>query len=145
MLLIGQAPGRAGDPSVALDGRVGRRLAGLMGLTMEEYMGRVDRLNLLPAWTGRDGKGDAWDAERARENAEAILPSIRGRRAVLLGRNVAAAFGLKRVEWMTWTDLGGVEAAAIPHPSGIVLWWNDAENRRRASEFLRESLRRSSC
>ena len=44
-------------------------------------------------------------------------------------------------DWSMVVDVEDFEVAAvIPHPSGIVLWWNDPENRKRAGMFLRECL-----
>lgn len=142
LLLIGQAPGRGGDPSRPLEGRIGRRLAEMIGVSFDEYLLIAERTNLLTEWTGKKGKGDSWDALAARERASELRQVFPGRVAVLLGRNVARAFGLGDLEWLAWMDFCEGAVGAIPHPSGIVIWWNDPANRSRAFEFLREALGR---
>jgi uracil-DNA glycosylase len=137
LLLVGQAPSRTGDPTAVLQGRSGIWLADLMGVSLSEYLERTDRINLFDGWTGRSGKGDAWDAAAARERASAMVPGLSGRRVIFVGRNVTTAFGLPRLPWMTWTDAFGAKVSVTPHPSGIVRWWNDEVNRNAASSFLR--------
>jgi hypothetical protein len=141
-LLIGQAPSRSGDPSRPLEGRIGRMLAELAGIGIDEYMELTERTNLLGEWTGRaiGEKGDLWSSLAARERAEELVGLFPGRTAVLLGRNVARAFGLGQVPWLSWTDLGGGRVGVIPHPSGIMLWWNSMENRTMAGRFLLEAI-----
>lgn len=143
LLLIGQAPSRTGDPSVVLEGRIGRRLASLMNLSFACYLTRTERLNLFDEWTGRSGKGDAWNKEQALKRAEGIAPLLRDRRVVFLGRNVAEAFGAQNLLWLTWVRMESLESevAIVPHPSGIVLWWNNEENQKRASRFLSTAVR----
>ena len=141
LLLIGQAPGRKGDPSRPLEGRIARKLAELAGVSVEEWLRCTERTNLLREFPGKAGKGDAWPKERASRLAEETKSSLVGRVVLLLGRNVARAFGLSDLPWLTWTEVFGARVAAMPHPSGIVLWWNSAENREKASTFLREVLK----
>jgi len=141
LLLLGQAPGRNGDSRRPLEGRIGRRLAALGGLSFEEYLERTERTNLFDEWPGKNGKGDAWDAKEARRLADLSKPSLNGRRVIFVGRNVASAFGCSDLPWLSWRKLSGAKVAVIPHPSGIVLWWNDERNREDASVFLREALR----
>jgi len=138
LLLIGQAPGRNGDPRRPLEGRIAGKMAELAGVPVGEWLDRTERMNLLGEFRGKAGKGDAWDAELARKAADGMKKTIAGRRVLLLGRNVARAFGLVDLPWLTWMEAFGAVAGAIPHPSGIVLWWNSPENRERASAFLRE-------
>jgi len=138
LILIGQAPGRNGDPSRPLEGRNGRRLAKLAGIAEDEYLEITDRMNLLDRWPGKKGKGDEWPVAEAEASANEMLPNLSGRRVLLVGRNVAKAFGFGDLPWLEWRKLEGMEVAVIPHPSGIVLWWNDKENRQAAKKFLRE-------
>ena len=140
LLLIGQAPSRTGDPAAVLIGRSGIWLADLMGISLSEYVRRTDRVNLFDRWPGKNGKGDAWDIGEAGRRAVRLMPMLEGRQTIFLGRNAAAAFGMPKVPWMTWIVAFGGGVAVIPHPSGIVSWWNDAGNRAAASEFLRGAV-----
>ena len=101
-MIIGQAPGRQGTGE-PLSGKAGRRLAALCGLDLDAYLARFQRVNLLPVFPGKAGKGDRFPLPPAREAARALLPTLEGRRVVLLGGRVAAAFGLHRAP----RDLGG--------------------------------------
>lgn len=140
LLLIGQAPSRTGDPSKVLAGRAGVWIADLMGISLAEYLAWTDRMNLFDEWTGKGGKGDRWSLPEARDRASRMVPLLTGRRVIFIGRNVAAAFGEPRIGWMTWIERFEARVAAIPHPSGIVLWWNDQRNRSAAAEFLRKAF-----
>ncbi len=142
LLLIGQAPGKGdGGP---LEGRIGKRLAALAGISQEEYVERTERMNLLPHYPGENGKGDAFDPEEAARRALALMGEIKGRRVLFLGRSVAQAFGFgkKDLPILTWLKSPSLDAdvAVMPHPSGIVHWWNDEDNREAASQFLTMAL-----
>lgn len=140
LLLIGQAPSRTGDPSETLLGRIGLRLADLMGLSLDEYAARTERMNLFDCWPGKDGKGDRWDRAAARERTKELRHLLEGRRVLFVGRNVADAFGFAGLPFLEWSsnDELQVDAACIPHPSGIVMWWNEPDNRAAAREFLHD-------
>jgi uracil-DNA glycosylase len=140
--LIGEAPGRAPAPDGPLGGRCGRRLADLAGLSFEAYLGAVERRNLLPRNPGRAGaKGDAFPMREARARAWAFARSHAGRRAILLGRRVAAAFGRPDALYLIWSSLAPFsEAMIFPHPSGVNRWWNARENVLSAREVLRAAL-----
>jgi uracil DNA glycosylase superfamily protein len=159
ILLIGEAPGKSGRPMApALEGRAGRRLARLMGVSEEIYLRITDRVNLLPRWTGaRDDT--PWPAAQARRAAVRMIRSqLLDQRAgvVLLGRRVAAAFGVEPdLPWATpafvrpaldrdlraCQDLGLLtswivaleRAYVMPHPSGASRWWNSRRNRQYAN------------
>ena len=108
-----------------------------MGASIGDYLRNTDRRNLFDEWPGKDGKGDAWDAKEAKRRASVLKDRLVGRRVLFVGRRAAAAFGLRDLPWLTWKSVSrGTKVAAIPHPSGIVLWWNDRENRRAARSFL---------
>lgn len=141
LVLVGQAPGSAVQPSAPLEGRIGRMLSELIGVSFEEYLRGTERLNLITHWMGKAGKGDVWNPRAAERRAEKLKPELAGRTVVLLGRNVAEAFGLKRLHWMTFAEMNGAMAGVIPHPSGIVLWWNEEKNRLAASAFLKKAWR----
>lgn len=141
LLLIGMAPSRTGDPCRVLEGRTGVWLVDLMGLDLGEYLRLTDRVNLFDSWQGRrEGKGDLWPAREAAVRASGMLPLLVGRSVVLIGRCVAVSFGLPRMEWLTWTEVLGARLAVVPHPSGIVTWWNNRANVERAGAFLRDAV-----
>lgn len=98
--------------------------------------GSFDAVNLLGRWPGSAGKGSRFP------RCDHTLASIAGgRRALLLGRRVAASVGCGRVPYLRWVDVGGVEAAVVPHPSGVNRWWNDPANREAARLFFEDALR----
>lgn len=138
IVIVGQAPGkRPGEP---LAGASGRRLAALAGLDLDAFLGRVDRVNLLDEFPGKNGKGDAFDARAALARADQLREELAGRRVVLLGRLVARAFRLQddMYDWFQPVEVPpGVEVAVMPHPSGVSTWWNDEGNVNRASAFMK--------
>lgn len=146
-LLVGEGLNRAWeghrvtaamDRCLALTGRCGDRLADLAGMSVAEYLRVFDRTNLVRGYSG-----PRLTARRAREAADELRRSLGGRRVVLLGRTVAAAFGLSRdAEWFRWlpmsTEAGGpgvFRVVAAPHPSGLSRWWSDPLNVARARVF----------
>lgn len=143
MLLIGEAPSRTGDPGAPLSGRIGQRLADLSGLTLDEYLRATKRLNLFQQWHGAAGKGSAFPLDEAREAAFAVrLKHFRmGQRVLLLGKRVASAFGMRQPDYLKWYEVGGVQVAVIPHPSGINRWYNSESNRWKLCRFLAEHIR----
>lgn len=141
-LIIGQAPSRDSDPASPFSGKSGAMLAEIIGISHGEFLDRFDRRNLFPTYPGRgSGKGDRWPQTLARKRAIEMIPSLDGRAAVILaGSNVAHAFGVavRPLDWhFVNLDRASFSALVIPHPSGIVLWWNDPANRARASDVLR--------
>lgn len=135
-LIIGQAPSRRSDPSEPLSGNSGRRLAGLCGIDLATFLVRFDRINLIPAFPGAAEKGDRFvGAKEARALADALRPAIRGRRVVLLGFQVGAAFRFTGPAFAWERSLETEAVAMSPHPSGISLWWNDRWNAERARRF----------
>src|SRR5574337_1332446 len=92
LLLIGQAPGRTGDPSKPLSSL---RIAKTFGWTMQEYERHTERINLINRYPGRStSKGDLFPLGEAREAADKI--KLDGRKAILFGKGVARAFRIKR-------------------------------------------------
>ena len=146
-LIVAQAPSSKSDPAEPLSGQSGRRLADLAGLTFEAFLERFERVNLLPVYPGRQGKGDAFPMAEAREHAHQILVSHfrGGRRVVLLGRNVAAAFmgsmladDFPQLTWVGSAINHGFVVARCPHPSGVCRWWNEPKNVEAARAFWRK-------
>lgn len=142
-LFVGQAPARRGNPAAPLEGRVGQRLADLMGIEFAEYLDVTDRTNLLPKFPGRRREtgakrgGDHFPLKKAKWHARRL--KIEDRIVVLLGKGVARAFELD-VDFLTVHEHRGATVAIIPHPSGKNLWWNDPANVAAATDFLRGFL-----
>jgi hypothetical protein len=155
VILIGQAPGSDGDTR-PLTGTMGFKLAGLAGYTPvpdDEAVGRWwDRANVLDYYPGpADGKGHSFPTGYARIAAGAMWPRLTYDRVLFCGKAVLEAFRMaewgdtdrRRKDWrgqpeLLWfPDRDGRQFAWLPHTSGIVPWWNDPRNERRAAEFLR--------
>ncbi len=75
-----------------------------------------------------------------------LLPKLRGRTVVLLGQNVAGAFGAKGAAYMNWyemrnpqnmTEVVIAKCVVIPHPSGVNRHYNRPSNRDTVAKFLR--------
>lgn len=117
--IVGEAP--VGDvPALHPATRTGARLYRWIGDL------RVRRVNLLdsvnPAW-------DAADRKRAKDKARRI--ARRGGTIVLLGRNVAGAFGMTTAKFYAWQR----KRVCVPHPSGRSRHWNEQRNLRRAARW----------
>lgn len=142
-LLVGEASNLPGGE--VLRGASGRRLADLAGEDLDRFHELFECVNLLARWPGRSGgvKGHVFDPAAARRAAARL--DLRGRTVVLLGKRVARAFGLADPPWLQPLRLGRGEAAAfvVPHPSGIVRWYNEAGNRRAVGRLLRCILKRA--
>lgn len=140
-LLIGEASRvRDGRP---FDGRAGRFLGSLVGLSLEDFLARIEAVNLLKRWPGRQAvKGHLFPMDEAKRAVDRL--DLERRDVILAGKRVAAAFGLKEVKWLREVELGRGERSAvvIPHPSGIVRWWNEERNRRAVGRLLERFLRR---
>jgi len=116
-------------------------LAFLCGISIPEYLNTFERINLLRDWPGKQGKGDAFFLDEAKKVADRI--QLKGRMVVLLGKNVAKAFGVSQLPWMTWAELRDGRVAVLPHPSGLNLWYNVLENSKRAQKFMKYVLKKA--
>lgn len=139
ILIVGQAPGPNTDPAEPLwpepASSAGGRLASFAGLSPEEYLRKFERINLLNEFPGRRWKNaDTWAVEPGRVAASAIRPLLRGRRVILLGRNVSEAFGLD-APFHVWVGVDGFNAAVVPHPSGRSHWYRDSRNSSVSRQF----------
>jgi len=150
-LFVGQAPGRVAKRGArAFSGRVGSsaRLAKLAGTTVDGFLSRAETVNVLKAWPGKSGKGDAFPRPAARRGVNEILRSEafkRSTRVVFVGQAVWRAFlgpmVMRPCEWSSVFLRGHCpDVAYLPHPSGVNRWYNEPENRDRASAFLKEAL-----
>jgi len=140
-MIIGQAPSRTSDPGEPLSGNSGRRLADLCGIEFAVFLETFERKNLVDSYPGAAAKGDlVVDRVSARELAGRFRPMVTGRRVVILGLSTAAAFELTHRAFLFAPHWNG-QFAFSPHPSGVNLWWNDAENEKRARAFFSELAR----
>lgn len=139
LTIVGQAPGTHPryEPKYALfpypPGCAGWRLWKMTGLSRAEYVA-LDRRNLLNHFPG-----SGFPVSEARAAAEAMTPSLSGRRVLLLGTGVACAFGLNPTpaSYLSWVDTTtGLRVAVVPHPSGRNRWYNDPANGEAARAFL---------
>lgn len=152
-LLIGQAPGPNTDPDLPLfpvpATSAGGRLCQMTGLLRGEYLLQFDRINVLNFFPGQVRRDDKFPMSPARFAASTMKPFLAGRVVVLVGRNVANAFG-HTAEFHEWGDMqcrrdhhknpGGCQIAIIPHPSGRNHWYNDAANKIKSQNFWREFI-----
>lgn len=137
--LVGLAPGPNTNPEYPLwpapAGSAGGRLYALSGLRMVDYLGTFERHNLLD----RCPKPADLTAERLARAYAGLRPTLVGcPYVVLLGREVAEAFGLAEAELLTWHKVKLSLVAVLPHPSGRNRWYNTAENVARVRDFFKE-------
>jgi uracil-DNA glycosylase len=141
LIIVGQAPSKSGDGNKPFSEskRSAKRLAVLLGISSKELGERFCLVNVFDRWPGKAGKGDAFPVSKARK----IVAKMRFEESDLVflaGKNVAKAFGFSRAEYFEELSLDGARAFVIPHPSGINRWWNDAENTKKASIFMRRKV-----
>ena len=144
IIFVGQSPSKRAAPTdEPFSGKSGAAVADLMGITPAEFRAAFTRVNLIPSYLGKNGRGDKFDAALARPVA-ATLAADPDARLVLLGKNVARCFAVDKRRTMaaiaplTWERLAsGATAIVLPHPSGLNRWYNVAANKTRAREFLR--------
>jgi uracil-DNA glycosylase len=138
-LLVGEAPSRDGRGRTrAFDGRSGARLSEILGT---EFVRDFDAVNLLDRWPGSGGKGSTFPVGEARAAASMLLRASDARVLVLCGRRVAAAFGLRDMEYLSWRMLGPKLVGLVPHPSGVNRWYNEQANQEAARAFLLRARR----
>jgi uracil-DNA glycosylase len=147
-LLVGQAPsGHPSDPDVPLGGRCGARLADLCGLSLEAYLDRFERTNLLPVFPGKNGKGDSFPLAPARAAAAKIVKAHDGMGCRIIFLTSVASAILPALSWgssLKFKRYCGSFYAWCPHPSGVNRWWNDPANVERARAFWTELARQIS-
>jgi hypothetical protein len=138
LIFVCQAPGSSGRNDAPLAGACGRRLASRCGFDPSALLAR-ERVNLIPYFPGRAGKGHKFPLGMARRAADALAPSLARCRVVFVGLGVARAFGHSHPPF-AWHGCRGFSAASMPHPSGVNLWYNSDANASRAADFLRPLL-----
>jgi uracil-DNA glycosylase len=135
LMIIGQAPSRTSDPGEVLRGKSGEKLRELLGFSLRKFV-KVERVNLAPFWTGKEGKGDAFEADPDLV-ATALAIAQAHKTTLVLGKAAAAAIGLPAgVDYFVPLNRGRTTFYVIPHTSGINRWWNDRANRKDAERFF---------
>lgn len=131
---------------VAITGAIGKKIAALAGFDVanrEElrFYARYARRNLNTCWYGKAGKGDYFDREEALATAKLLAADPAWTHYVLLGKEVARAFGVSAdfLE-VRFDKTVGKNFLVFPHPSGLSTWWNDEFNAFRAKKRLRQFL-----
>ena len=138
--LVGQAPSRRGDPRKPLAGPNGRKVARLAGMSYDDLIA-CRRKHLNTHYSGKRGKGNAFDRAKGYVNAADVLMDWRVERIVLLGKNVARCFGFRDLPFLAEIRIYGRRFLIFPHPSGTNRWWNERRNERRARQLLQRFLR----
>jgi len=149
-LLVGQAPGPNTDPDLPLApfprSSAGGRLAEFAGLTADEYLDLFDRTNLLHTFPGRTKRDDKWPARHAEIAASAMKPLLGGRSLILVGRNVAEAFGYpaQHLDFHQWffDPKWKYSVSVVPHTSGRSHWYRKPGNMELAKNYWEEAIRR---
>lgn len=149
-LIIGQAPARGNDGLLPFAGKSGARLARVAGVgdTGDVLKNYFDLRNLLSFYPGKRGrKGDEFDLTQAKDAADQMktwLLTRKGRVILLMGKEVAKAFGCPCQEYFRPWYWHQHTVIIFPHPSGVNQWWNDAANVKEAEGYLRELIRAQS-
>lgn len=139
-LLVGEDNPYGRDQRYALypspDYSAGGRLCfQIMGLSLKEYIGRFDRVNLCSEkWTIREARDKAVEVLKERLDQE----RIDGPMAifVLLGTKVCNAFG---IPFNPFTIQSYGRFVILPHPSGRNRLWNNPTSFETARAVLRQS------
>ncbi len=125
-IILGLEPQKSRNGPLVGESLSGARLARLCGIVPSDFQQIFDPINLY------------WQPGKTEEKAAAVNLRyiLRGRRVIVLGRQVASAIQAP-VDWFQWRRRSNeFVVATIPHPSGKNHWWNDFSNRKRASRFL---------
>ncbi len=123
----------------ALSGGAGKRIAELMGISLEEFL-RFGRINLNSQFPGRRGKtmkGDLFDKLEGIQTANALLRNGAAERFILLGRSVAESFCFDYNPLAVKVRLNFL-FLLVPNPSSVNLFYNDARNRIATRKALTE-------
>jgi hypothetical protein len=99
------------------------------------------RKHLNAHYSGKRGKGNAFDRAKGYVNAADVLMDWGVERIVLLGKNVARCFGFRDLPFLAEIRIYGRRFLIFPHPSGTNRWWNERRNERRARQLLQRFLR----
>ncbi len=140
LVIIGTWPGASGKSELPLyplpPGSTGHRIFEMTGISnTRAYLSLIFRANLLSYNPGPD-----WPVREASIAADAMLPFLRDRSVVLLGRRVGRAFGIGTIPFLKWhKHRVGFTVAILPHPSARNEWYQSEKNSALAQLFFRES------
>jgi hypothetical protein len=148
-LIVGEAC-QQGHVPLDASTTTGARMRRLLG----QDLAGCARVNLLPPQP-RDGKGSAFDARLAGGEAfelKVALTQSKVDRVVLLGWRVTEAMQMPLGSYFDWSSVPLVvqsrarlvRVVTMPHPSGIVRWWNERGAEALASKQLFKFLREGS-
>ncbi len=150
ILFIGQAPSRETDGQPPFVGKCGKFLAeDLMGMPQADMLRDHDFFNVLERWPGKGINGDLFPLTKARVGARGLIEKMEDRTVILLGHNVARAFGVDKFQYWRWYEVRHPDlvevvvtkrCAIVPHPSGVNRIWNLQANRQVARKFLMEAM-----
>jgi hypothetical protein len=116
-------------------GSSGHKLWSMTGLSMPQYVKVFQRVNLYE-------HGEDQNPFVGRRRAKAMIMGANksaGTFFVCLGSKVADAFGIKNKPKMKFFELKtNVWAAHLPHTSGLNRWYNSADNKAAATNFMRQ-------
>jgi hypothetical protein len=135
IVFVGQSPSMNSDPVSPLSNTSGLKLSEMLEISMSEFL-EFARHNLNHYYSGKEGKGDAFDFDIGEESAKKLI-SMPYRRYVLLGASVTSCFSISWSPLELW-ERGDKSFLCFPHPSGINMWYNKPENRKRAKAKLKE-------
>jgi hypothetical protein len=107
--------------------------------------GTTKRLQMLcgarvPFWNLFVKEPDNWSRESAARAATSWVETHEEDLVLMLGAKVCRAFGVMKPSWLEVYDLDyarTMQGVAVPHPSGLNRWYNDADNVRAAKYILR--------
>jgi len=135
IVFVGEAPSRTdNNPPMGPTSCTGRRVTEWV----THCVGRtpVAFRNVFAVPTPRP-----WTPENriiARAQATKLVAEYPDARFILLGREVARAFGLSStVPFLAWTG----RYVVVPHPSGRTRWYNSPANRLVINDFMKETFR----
>ncbi len=156
-LIVGQAPGKDTVGKPAFSGKSGPKFAKLLGIDHDRLWDEFEVVNLVDRYPGSAAKGDNFPMDEAREKVARLRAAGLPERVILVGKNVARAFGLHKpmptpfgpyahvLKFFEWYDDPDDERTdtqypprfcIVPHPSGVSRFWNDPDNVRAAKEFM---------
>ena len=141
LLVLGESPSRTARTFASAGARSGRRFEALV----PGFWDQAEAANVLGRRPASSGKGRHFDAGAARRRLARLRRSVEGKDVLVASVRAARALGASRAI-LTWAPAPpdgplrlAARVAVIPHPSGVVRWWNDPANVRRAAAFLREA------
>jgi uracil-DNA glycosylase len=142
-IIMGEAPGQAGDPDRPLAGSAGKRLALMAGLRhWDELAQRYELMNLLQEFPGTaaDGVSARLLADAARAAQADLWPLLVGRVVVVLGSRLKRLYSVPEMHRWCYLKKRHVAIAAVPPPSGLNRLYNSHEEREATAQILRQAL-----